>query len=251
MSYSFYGSKVVDFNISGGMGSDISLDLNLCECDQFNPQFSPPSVGTPVEFIVDTFSFYGVLDTLKSNDNYMYSAQINNGLHIIGGVELILNDYYGSVSSVPNLLNIFGYTENTYGFGGSGVNNAGVSWSVIATNVAALINNISGNSYGGPINYKGFKYKIDLSSLPAIPSYYRINSDNINLIDFIGEVCSAGGHDYFITLEKPTGPEITAGWSGTFKVNTISRINEPTAGKVAQFIEEFGCVTGKNYGAEI
>ena len=251
MSYTFYNAKVVDFSTNGAIGSDISLDLNLVECSPFSPLFSPPAIGTPVLFTAGSTNFYGILDTIKKSDNYLYSAQINNGLHVIGGVELILNDYYGSVSSVPNLVNIFGYRENTDGFGGSGVNNAGISWSVIANTATTLINNISGNSYGAPITYKGFKYKIDLSNLPAIPNYYRINSDNINLIDFIGEVCSAGGHDYFITLEQPTGGEATAGWSGTFKVNVISRISESIPGKVAEFIESAECVSSKNYGQEL
>lgn len=251
MSYSFYGAKVVDFNLQGSFGSDLSLDINLTECEFSNPSFVAPTIGSPVKFQTDTFSFYGILDTVKADNNYMYSAQINNGMHIIGGVELILNDYFGSVNSVPNLINIFGYKENNLGFGGSEINNAGISWSIIASTLTTIINNISGGSYGGPITYKGYKYKIDLSALPAIPNYYRINNDSINLVEFISEVCSAGGHDFFITLLEPSGAELLAGWSGTFKVNTISRIDEPVAGKVQEFIESAVCVTSKNYGLEV
>jgi len=141
--------------------------------------------------------------------------------------------------------------ENTGGFGFSGVNSAGMSWADIAATATSRANNISGSSYGGPITYKGYKYRLDLSQLPSLPTYYRINNDSINLADFVADVCSAGGCDYFIRLIKPTAPQITAGYSGTFKVITISRTTEAVTGKIAQFIENTPCVISKNYGLEL
>ena len=250
----FLNAAILDFNISGGFGaSDINLDVSLAECYFDSPTFTIPVLGAPYEFVYDGFSFYGIMDTYKqdkSSSGYTYSVQMNNGLHVIGGVEIILNDYYGGTYSVPNLLNVFGYMENTGGFGASNTNSAGMSWTDIANSVTTLVNNFSGNSYGAPITYKGYKYKIDLSQLPAIPSYYRINNDSINLVDFISEVCSAGGCDYFIKLTKPTLLESAAGWSGTFTVVTISRTTEPTTGKIAAFIASSDCVISENYGLE-
>jgi hypothetical protein len=250
MSFTFLNSSVVDFNIKGDMGAEVSLDVNTVECEFTNPTFAHPEIGSPLKFSAGSTNFYGILDTVKKNDNYTYSAQLTNGSFIIGGVELILNDYYGSVNAVPNLINIFGYMENLGGFGASNINNAGMSWADIATTVVSVVNNISGSSYGGPITYKGYKYKLNLSNLPNIPTYYRINSGSINLLDFVGEVCSAGGHDFYIVLEEPTSGDALAGWSGTFVIKTMSRISEPIPGKVQEFIESAGCVVNKNFGLE-
>lgn len=249
--YTFCNVPIVDFSIKGDIGGEVSIDVNMTECEFSNPTFSDPPIGSPVKFSAASTNFFGILETVKTDNNYMYSAQVTNGAFIIGGVELILNDYYGAVSSVPNLINIFGFMENLGGFGASNINNAGMSWYDIAATTATVVNNISGSSYGGPITYKGYKYKINLSNLPNIPTYYRINNGSINLLEFIGEVCSAGGHDFYIVLEEPTLGEVSDGWSGTFVIKTISRINEPTAGKVQEFIESVGCVISKNYGTEV
>lgn len=252
----FLNSSISSFTTRMGWGnSESSLDVELVDCVLDGDSFDPPTIGSPVNFEYDSFSFYGITDTYRRDHSTSgfpkYSVQLNNGLHIFGGVELILNDYYGSVNSVPNLLNVFGHLEQTIGFGSSGVNSAGMSWSLIASTVATLVNNISGSTYGGPIKYKGFKFKVDLSNLPSIPSYYRINSDNISLIDFVSDVCEAGGHDFFIRINKPTVGEEAAGWAGTFEVVTVSRISEPTPGKVEEFIESAQCVLSKNYGQEV
>jgi hypothetical protein len=254
MATEFLGAALVSFDIKGGFnGQEIALDASMTDCSFMSPTFNPPTIGSPVLFEHEGYEFYGILESLKKDGGpgKLYSAQVTSGNHIINSVELILNDYYGSVNSVPNLMNVFGYMENLGGFGASNVNSAGMSWVDIATTVTTLCNNFAGNSYGAPICYKGFKYKIDLSNLPAIPAFYRINNDSINLMDFIADVCSAGGHDFFIRLNKPTSGEYSAGWAGTFQVITISRINEPELGRIDEFIETTPCVSSKNYGQEL
>lgn len=249
----FLGSNIQDFSINGGFNSETNIDINLADCFG-SSGFNPPPVGTPTLFEYESFEFYGIVDTYRrdhgSAGNPIYSVQLNNGAHVLSGVELILNDYYGAVN-VPNLFNIFGYLEYTGGFGGSNVNNAGISWASIVTALNAMTSSPSGTSYGGPIVLYGYKYKIDLSNLPNIPSYYRINSDNINLIDFIADICLAGGCDYFIDLQKPTNIEATAGWSGTFVIQTISRTDEPDVGKIQEFVDSTNCISAKNYGLEL
>lgn len=257
MTTCFLGSVVLNYNIRGAFnGNDeINLDVSLAEFDFRNPTFNPPTIGTPVLFQDGDFEFYGITDTYKrdrsSSGNPTYSVQLNTGNFILGGVELILNDYYGSVNAVPNLLNVFGYMENFGGFGASNINSAGMSWYDIAATTATLANTYGGGSYGNGITYKGYQYKIDLSALPSIPTYYRINNGSINLLDFVSEVCSAGGHDFFFRLVKPTAGEISIGWAGTFQLITISRIAQPSVGKVDEFVENTPCATSRNYGQEV
>lgn len=276
----FYGADVVDFSIKGGFGQDISLDINLVlpyfayEAST-NPVvssgFVPPPLGSPALFKHEDWEFYGIFDTYKrdegSGGNPLFSTQLTNGQFILGGVEIILNDYYGSVGYVPNLINLFGLLENSGGpgyqywnqgtFGFSRVNSAGIQWDIIASGVTQICNTPggvvhSGTPFGNGITYKGHQYRLDLSDIPMIPSYYRINNDSINLLDFVSDVCSAGGHDYFFQLVKPTDYERDVdGFSGTFKLKTISRIDEPSPGRIADFINNSDCVTSSNYGQEI
>lgn len=254
MGTRFYGAAVVDFSVKGAFNSEINIDVSLAECDFLNPTFNPPTIGYPALFQHENWKFYGILDTYKkdksSSGNPTYSVLMNNGQFILGGVEIILNDYYGSVNVVPNLINVFGYLENT-GFGNSLTNSAGMSWYDIASALATIVNTYGGNSYGNGITYKGHQYRLDISALPAIPTYYRINNDNINLLDFVSDICSAGGHDYFFRMVEPTAGEVITGWSGTFQLVTISRINEPVPGRIDAFVENTQCSTAKNYGQEV
>ena len=276
----FYGADVVDFSIKGGFGQDINLDINLAlpyfaYDASTNPivysGFAPPPLGSPALFKHEDWEFYGIFDTYKrdqgSGGNPVFSTQLTNGQFILGGVEIILNDYYGSVGYVPNLINLFGLLENSGGpgyryweegtFGFSRVNSAGIQWDVIASGVVEICNTSggvvhSGTPFGNGITYKGHQYRLDLSDIPRIPSYYRINNDSINLLDFVSDVCSAGGHDYFFQLVEPTDYERDVdGFSGTFKLKTISRIEEPATGRIAEFIKNSDCVTSSNYGQEI
>lgn len=254
MGTSFYGAAVVDFSLKGSFNGETNLDINLAECNYSNPSLNLPAIGSPALFQHESWSFYGILDTYKkdksSSGNPTYSVLINNGQFILGGVEIILNDYYGSVNAVPNLVNVFGYLENT-GFGNSLVNSAGMSWYDIADALMTIVNTFGGNSYGNGITYKGYQYRLDLSVLTGLlPNYYRINNDSINLLDFVSDVCSAAGHDYFFRLIEPTAGEVITGWSGTFELVVISRINEPTPGRIDEFIENTACSTAKNYGQE-
>ena len=255
MTTCFLGAMVLSYDIKGSFGGsgEIECSVNLTEANWRSPTFSPPAVGTPVLFKDGNFEFWGIFDTYRTEKSssaaIQYSVQLTSGNFILAGVELILNDYYGSVNAVPNLINVFGYMES-FGFGTSGVNSAGTSWSDIATSLTTIANTYAGSTYGNGITYKGNKYKLDISALPSIPTYYRINSDNINLLDFVSEVCSAGGHDFFFRLIAPTVPEAVTGWKGTFELVTISRITEPTPGQVGLFIETTPCVISNNYGIE-
>ena len=56
------------------------------------------------------------------------------------------------------------------------------------------------NQYSNPILYRGFRYAFDFSNLPVIPPFYTFDYDNINILDFIMEVCEVANHDVFVDL---------------------------------------------------
>lgn len=250
----FLGSSIVSFSTSaqfGGGSSEMSLDVTLVDCAIEGDSFSPPGIGSPVLFSYDTYQFYGLTDRYTTNSSTsaypQYTVHLSNGLFLLQGVKLILNDYYGASNAIPNLVNVFGYLENS-GFGNSEVNDAGISWTKVASAVNTICNTVGGTSYGGTIQHKSYKYGVDLSALPAIPAYYRINNDSISLLEFVQEVCEAGGHDFFIKLEQ-TG---ISGLNGIFKLYVVSRLSEPTPGAVASFVSNYQCsTTQKEIGQEL
>ena len=253
----FLNSSIVSFSESVAWGAgEISCDINLVDCTVGGDSFSPPSVGTPCYFEFDSHKFLGLLDRYTvnySSSGYpTYSVHLSNGIFLLQGTKIILNNFYGTTNSVPNLVNVFGYLENTFGFGGSEVNSAGISWYKVFTGINTLVNNSAGTIYGGCIKHKTFKYGIDLSLLPMIPNTYRINSDSVSLIEFIEEVCEAGGHDFFIKLEHLTQQEKNStGLDAKFKVYTVSRLNEPTPGEIQNFVNSAQCVPQKEIGQEV
>lgn len=247
----FYNSSIVSFSEQASVGGEVALDLTLIDCGIDGDSFSPPMEGTPSLFSYENHEFFGILDRYTRSDSTsaypQYTVQLSNGIFLLEGTQLVLNDYYGITNAVPNLLNVFGYLENSGGFGASQINEAGISWFSVASAVNSMINNSGGTSYGGPILHKGFKYSIDLSELPTLPNYYRINSTSSSLLGFIEEVCEAGGHDFFITLNEP----VLSGFDGHFKVVAVSRLTEPSGGAIQNFIDSVTCVTSKELGREL
>ena len=253
----YLGSSIISFTENAAWGGgEVTCDINLIDCAVEGDMFSPPTIGTPSLFSYESHSFFGIIDRYTRSDSTsgypQYTVHLTNGVFLLQGTKLILNDYYGVSNGIPNLINVFGYLENTGGFGASEVNDAGISWSMINSAVNTLANNSTGTSYGGCIKHKTFKYGIDLSLLPAIPNYYRINNNSISLLEFIQEVCEAGGHDFLIKLEylNPTQQALT-GLNAKFKVYTVSRLNEPTPGAIESYVDSISCVVSKEVGQEI
>jgi hypothetical protein len=251
----YLGSHIESFDCSIGWGnSESSLDVTLIDCEGDGGSFTPALIGGPTRFRYENFDYFGILDKYNTQENDgaypKHTVNVTNGLDILNGVELIINDYYGSVNSVPNLLNVFGYLENSGGFGASELNEAGMPWKAIKEGIHGIVNSPSVGNYGNGITYKGFRYKIDLTDLPsALPPYYRFNGDNISLTDFIDECCLAGGADYFISMQ-PALPVESGTFVGTFKINTVDRSTEATTGNIATYIGS-NCISDREYGLEM
>ena len=83
------------------------------------------------------------------------------------------------------------------------------------------------------------KYLLDLSELPNVTSYeYRIAGPIISLSDFINQVCSDAGMDYYVDL-LPVEDGTSANFpSLIIKVRTISRQNQTLIGSSVE--EQFG-----------
>lgn len=108
-------------------------------------------IGAPAYFkFMDGIEFGGVIADWKVNNSLQYEVNIKSYASLLGGCQLIIDNYIGSISTiindniavpsltlgdfsgsvkrgnVPNVFNIYGYLES-YGFGTAGKTDGGVS----------------------------------------------------------------------------------------------------------------------------
>lgn len=239
----FLGASITGWNsVIGWNGQSTTVTASLVEDLVGGDAFLPPLVGSPVLFEYEGFKFGGILQNITAHGsgggNPLYEVTMTDPRQLLGGVKVILDGYIGSVLGVPNIVNIYGYYESN-GFGTSGSNGGGMTWAKIrdALNDTVAVGTTSG--YGGPIQYMGHKYGLDLSNLPELPAYYRI-SGTPSLMEIIQNVCDASGCDYFVEL---------IGNNITFFV--IDRKNIPDQGVIARFIEQTPGAISKQIGFDM
>lgn len=54
--------------------------------------------------------------------------------------------------------------------------------------------------FNGYINFRGLNYVVDLSDLPALPQFYFVDFDQINVLDFCLEICEVTNRELFVSL---------------------------------------------------
>lgn len=222
----FFGASIRNFRAGIGWGSEVStLNISLVEDPVNNDNFSPDvAIGQPTVFEYQGWVFRGLLQNWQRSQSEggkpLYEVILKDPREIIQGVQLIIDGYTGSTYSVPNLYNIYGYLENTLGYGRSEKNDSGIPWQLIRNAFQTL-------QLSSPMTFRGYGYTIDLSLLPLIPAYYRVGgTEAITLYDFIAEICGAGARDFFFTLEA----------GSVIKLHTISRNIISNLGAIENYI---------------
>lgn len=242
----FFGLSIVNFTSSMGWGDSPSTCNITLVNDPSNGDFLiTPIQGQPAEFAYGSFVFGGIVKSFNRSDDFsaspLYTLVMEDPRELLSGVSLILSGYNGSVS-VPNVMNIYGYLENTGGFGYSRSNNAGIPWEKVKDSLIALTSG-SSPSYGGAIVLGNYSFRINLNNLPSLPSFYRITSPNISVLDFIREICDAANHDYFFTLEIINNVNYIV-------LKTINRNEQPINGLIEAFVLTTPGAASKNVGYE-
>lgn len=93
------------------------------------------------------------------------------------------------------------------------------------------------------------QFTLDFSSLPIVPSGFRITGPVVSVLDLVNHVCEANNYDYFIDF-IPTGNPVGR---NTIKVRTISRQKQPPNNYLSQLIKETenrNILTSYDYGLE-
>jgi len=157
----FLGASIRSFNASLGWQNQVSqLSVSLVEDSKNSDNFTDPVEGTPVIFTYDAWTFEGIIQSKKlagnSSGNPVYDVVVVDPRELLDGASLIIDAYNGTVNNVPNLINVFGFIENTDGFGSSKINEAGMPWKKIRDAATTIINSNTESIYGGPIQFKRF-----------------------------------------------------------------------------------------------
>lgn len=225
----FLGCTVKNFSTNLGLeGQKSSIKINLVEDLRLGDLFTPKVVGRPLSVEFGALKFTGLLQNyIRSGSvegKYTYEVTLEDPRDILDGCTLILGDFEGTTSVVPNLLNVYGYYEST-GFNASLSNSAGMPWNLVRPAIEAMT--LAQTSFGGPLNYKGISYSLDLSGLPIPDNSYRIGGQQISLLQIISEICHDMACDFFVELVYNTQ---------RIRVRTISRRMQPSPGVLSNYI---------------
>lgn len=236
----FLGASVTNFSVNlGWSGSPSTLTVDLVEDDTQNDRFLVPQAGSPQFFVYGAFIFGGIVQkwvaTGSVNGYPTFQVILNDPRDLLTGVQLVINGYTGVTYSVPNLYNIYGYLENTVGFGSSHLNDSGMPWKKVRDTFLTLQNST-------PISFRDDTYTVDLSDLPVMADEYRIGGGvSITLMDFINQICGDSSHDYFFYLDI----------GNVLRLVTINRQDAPTLGLLSQYISGTTGVASKEVGVEL
>jgi hypothetical protein len=258
----FLNASVIDFNLNMGWANEPTiLTAHLVEDDVINQNIyldkeyvnssggrirRPPNrvgrfrfmaVGSLQKFTAGDWSFYGIITSYRiiknASGNPIYEVTLADPREFLAGVQIVIDHYNGFTYGVPNLYNVYGYLEQTYGFGASQVNANGMPWRLIRDTFIQLC-------LSTPPVLRGVPYILDLSELPNIPEDYRIGSTNISLMDFIQEICEVANHDFTVTM-----------YGNIIKIRTINRNIPLLTGSLSNFVQSLNQVTSLESGFEI
>lgn len=153
------------------------------------------------------------------------------------------------------------------GQGFARVSNKGMPWYRLKDALIALFNyngalpqEYIDAGYGGPVDFRGYKYVVDFGGIPShlIPLSYYINFDQIDLLGLAQELCDVISHDLFVSLlpiiDHPackfiydynkdimdtaeTDAEKAQIIAGIIRIDAIDRTSQPEYGAIKSYLD--------------
>lgn len=242
---SFFGLTLRDVKASLGLGNQTSqLDINLVQDFALGDRPNPVPIGWPAYFELGALQWWGLLQKFTQTNSTeglpTFQATLLDPRQILDGAVLVLNDWSGGIGPVYNLLNVYGYYE-FQGFGRAQVNGGGMLWSRIITALKQMTSGAKG-VFGGPLNYRGINYGLDLSELPVPPPFYRVGDTSISLLALIQTICEDSACEFFVELR-----------GYVIHVRVVNRRWQPPLGTISRFIDNISLAGGSpsgEFGAE-
>lgn len=248
----FLGASVSNYTASMGWeGNEASMEFTLVEDKRNDDLFyitnGITAEGAPAYFEHEGMKFAGIITNWQqrgSVDGYpIYTVTLSDPRIFFEGISLILDDYTYKVN-IPNLVNIYGYLESEYGFGGSGKNEAGIQ----LTQILSALNEMSymgkGTDYTGGVFFRGIPYYINVIGIPNPGSDFRVNASTITFSELLSEIAEATSSSYFVFLTLVDGR-----WVINFQF--ISRAGMPIRGAINEYVGQTAGASVKNQGIEL
>lgn len=224
----FFGLTVKDFKSSIGYGNQSSqMNISLVQDTVMGDIPNIPPIGSPAYFQFGNYKFFGILQSSRKNigtDGEFYEIVLTDPREVLDGVQIFTSDYNGSVLGLYNVINVYSFYEDAF-FGSSSSNDSGMPWDKVLFALLSICNTPIYTRYGGPVNFGGFAYSLDLSELPIPPVYYKIPAGFVSLLEIINQICTDCACDYFFEL---------IGF--TIKLRTINRTFAPPLGTVSAIV---------------
>ena len=288
----FLGMSVLDFSATAGwneQASTVTIKLVKDECggprdyfdDNFNwqtsvdfpagdPGFNNAPIGSAAFFKVEDFEFAGLIQSFNiTEDPGGFPILIVNLISpniLLDGAQVITDEYQGSVLSMPNVFNVYGWLESrdencpqvggfgapAGGFGFARRNERGIPWILAKQALQVLLGGAETSEYSwhGGITYKeglvsnrygsirSEGYVVDITDMPVTTDiYYRLTNGNYTLSELISEVCRDGGYEYYVDL-VPCKGGVTPPITNVIKIRTVSRRSQPALGEISTFITD-------------
>jgi len=286
----FLGMSVLDFSATAGwneQASTVTIKLVKDECggprdyfdDNFNwqtsvdfpagdPGFNNAPIGSAAFFKVENFEFAGLIQSYNITEDPggmpILIVNLISPNILLDGAQVITDEYQGSVLSMPNVFNVYGWLESrdencplvggfgapAGGFGNARRNERGIPWYFAKGALQVLLGGAETSDYSwhGGITYKqglvsnrygsirSEGYIVDITDMPTTTDiYYRLTNGNYTLSELISEVCKDGGYEYYVDL-VPCKGGVTPPITNVIKIRTVSRRSQPALGEIASFI---------------
>lgn len=257
----YLGASISNWSLNIGWNTQQGgMTVQLVEDPDNGDSFTFPTIGSSTFFRYTdedgnvVFEYGGLIQSWEQinaqEGKPIYQVSIVDPREVLAGAPVIIGAYNGNTKSVWNLINAYGFMEDdTFGtgFGGARVNEGGMPWNLIRTAISVITsaNPSIAPQYGGPLFFRGEVYRVDLSSLPLAPNFYRIGGTHAYLLDMIDQLCNEAGHDYYIKLVDV--PNL----GNVIKINTVSRKLQPVLGKIAAFIGDGTNTVNSRRGQEL
>lgn len=297
----FLGLTVLDFSATAGWNEQYSsltvkLVQDTCGGDRqhlntsFNfvttnfPDGDPGFngvVGQSAVFKVADFEFAGIIqsitETKGSDGNPIINVSLIAPGVVLEGTQVIIDGYAGTVSSLPNVVNLFAFLESQNlncpaiggfgspagGFGFARRTDRGIPWLLAKPGLQVLLGGTGDALYSpfGGMKWKGGSsgygligsdlYVLDISELPGVSGInYRLAGPNATILEIISTICRDSGFDFYVDLLPSKGGPggiIT----NVIKIRTISRRNQPALGAIQNFVDSRDDIISNSVGQEM
>lgn len=255
-------------NIYGFLEYDVSDDLKLNFFEVKLDASGDPNVsGTPLfsgEYLTKNVDISGVvtysgLDVYKTGSGIFSTSPLSKYFSS-GDIEIFKFVEQETDSGIPMMSGDFPITGQGFsrrGDRGLPFYRINQTMNVLFEKETVLPEEFKKAGFGGPIDFRGYKYVVDLSGLPLdkINNMYFMDFDQMTLLDLVLEVSEVLSHEIFVSLlpvidhpackfifernkyfiQQGRASEII---SGIIRVDSIDKSKQPTYGSIKSFLED-------------